>query len=89
MNTAPATTLAAPSDEQALGWLRTMLLIRRFEERAEQLTIRGKIPAEFTRRWAKKRLPSGWRPRSLPETPCLLRTVAIITPWPRACRLPG
>jgi pyruvate dehydrogenase E1 component alpha subunit len=30
--------------EQAVDWLRTMLLIRRFEERAEQLTIRGKIP---------------------------------------------
>ncbi len=29
---------------QALGWLRKMLLIRRFEERAEQLTIRGKVP---------------------------------------------
>ena len=44
MNTAPANTLAAPSDEEVLGWLRTMLLIRRFEERAEQLTVRGKIP---------------------------------------------
>ena len=89
MSTAPANTLAAPSDEQVLGWLRTMLLIRRFEERAEQLTVRGKIPAEFTRRWAKKQLPWGWRQRSLPEIRCLLRTVAIITPWPRACRLQG
>ncbi len=44
MSTAPADTLAAPSDEQVMGWLRTMLLIRRFEERAEQLTVRGKIP---------------------------------------------
>jgi TPP-dependent pyruvate/acetoin dehydrogenase alpha subunit len=31
-------------NEQALGWLRTMLLIRRFEERGEQLTMRGKLP---------------------------------------------
>jgi pyruvate dehydrogenase E1 component alpha subunit len=37
---APATDIS----EQALGWLRTMLLIRRFEERAEQLTVRGKVP---------------------------------------------
>jgi pyruvate dehydrogenase E1 component alpha subunit len=37
---APSTDIS----EQALGWLRTMLLIRRFEERAEQLTMRGKIP---------------------------------------------
>jgi TPP-dependent pyruvate/acetoin dehydrogenase alpha subunit len=28
----------------ALEWLASMLLIRRFEERAEQLTMRGKVP---------------------------------------------
>jgi TPP-dependent pyruvate/acetoin dehydrogenase alpha subunit len=44
LNPATDSALAVPTDEQALGWLRTMLLIRRFEERAEQLTIRGKIP---------------------------------------------
>ena len=40
MNPAASSTLSTPIDEQALGWLRTMLLIRRFEERAEQLTVR-------------------------------------------------
>ncbi len=30
--------------DEAVDWLRTMLLIRRFEERAEQLTTRGKVP---------------------------------------------
>ena len=44
MNPATDTRLAAPSDGAGLGWLRTMLLIRRFEERAEQLTMRGKDP---------------------------------------------
>ena len=34
----------AQVEEQAVAWLRTMLLIRRFEERAEQLTMRGKVP---------------------------------------------
>ncbi|MCU1489058.1 MAG: dehydrogenase component [Acidimicrobiaceae bacterium] len=32
------------SDEEGRSWLRTMMLIRRFEERAEQLTTRGKVP---------------------------------------------
>jgi TPP-dependent pyruvate/acetoin dehydrogenase alpha subunit len=44
MNPATGSALATPIDEEALGWLRTMLLIRRFEERAEQLTVRGKVP---------------------------------------------
>ena len=44
MNPATDTALAVPTAEQSLGWLRTMLLIRRFEERAEQLTMRGKVP---------------------------------------------
>ncbi len=44
MNPATDTALAVPTAEQGLGWLRTMLLIRRFEERAEQLTMRGKVP---------------------------------------------
>jgi TPP-dependent pyruvate/acetoin dehydrogenase alpha subunit len=35
---------ADASVSDALGWLARMLLIRRFEERAEQLTLRGKIP---------------------------------------------
>ena len=38
------TTIAGGSVEEARGWLECMLLIRHFEERAEQLTIRGKIP---------------------------------------------
>lgn len=37
-------TLEDVSDEEGRSWLRTMLLIRRFEERAEQLTVRGKVP---------------------------------------------
>ncbi len=44
MNTSPDSTVEPRAGGQALGWLRTMLLIRRFEERAEQLTVRGKIP---------------------------------------------
>jgi len=40
----PDSASAAQVEEQAVAWLRTMLLIRRFEERAEQLTMRGKIP---------------------------------------------
>jgi TPP-dependent pyruvate/acetoin dehydrogenase alpha subunit len=44
MSTPPETALDPRASDQALGWLRTMLLIRRFEERAEQLTVRGKIP---------------------------------------------
>ena len=44
MSTQPETALSPALAEQAPGWLRTMLLIRRFEERAEQLTTRGKIP---------------------------------------------
>jgi pyruvate dehydrogenase E1 component alpha subunit len=36
--------LADASAEQARGWLARMLLIRKFEERAEQLTLRGKVP---------------------------------------------
>ncbi len=43
MSTQPDTAIDAGLSDQALGWLRTMLLIRRFEERAEQLTTRGKI----------------------------------------------
>jgi len=44
MTTSPDSALDPRTNGQALGWLRTMLLIRRFEERAEQLTMRGKIP---------------------------------------------
>ena len=44
MTTSPDSTVEPRANGQALGWLRTMLLIRRFEERAEQLTMRGKIP---------------------------------------------
>ena len=44
MNPATDSTLAPPVGEEAVAWLRTMLLIRRFEERAEQLTVRGKVP---------------------------------------------
>jgi TPP-dependent pyruvate/acetoin dehydrogenase alpha subunit len=44
VSTYPETALDPAVAEQAFGWLRTMLLIRRFEERAEQLTMRGKIP---------------------------------------------
>jgi TPP-dependent pyruvate/acetoin dehydrogenase alpha subunit len=44
MNTATDSTMAPPVGEEAVAWLRTMLLIRRFEERAEQLTVRGKVP---------------------------------------------
>ncbi len=40
----PSSAVDPGTSGQALGWLRTMLLIRRFEERAEQLTIRGKVP---------------------------------------------
>jgi pyruvate dehydrogenase E1 component alpha subunit len=43
MSTPTTTALDQSTKEKALGWLRTMMLIRRFEERAEQLTIRGKI----------------------------------------------
>jgi pyruvate dehydrogenase E1 component alpha subunit len=45
MTTKP--TIAVDSDvtvKERVGWLSRMLLIRRFEERAEQLTLRGKIP---------------------------------------------
>jgi len=52
---APSTDIS----EQALGWLRTMLLIRRFEERAEQLTMRGKIPGGVHPALGKKRRPWG------------------------------
>jgi TPP-dependent pyruvate/acetoin dehydrogenase alpha subunit len=44
MSTSQDNALDPATTAQALGWLRTMLLIRRFEERAEQLTMRGKIP---------------------------------------------
>jgi TPP-dependent pyruvate/acetoin dehydrogenase alpha subunit len=44
MSTSPDSALDPGLAGTALGWLRTMLLIRRFEERAEQLTIRGKLP---------------------------------------------
>jgi TPP-dependent pyruvate/acetoin dehydrogenase alpha subunit len=44
MSTPVESSLDARTGEQALSWLRTMLLIRRFEERAEQLTMRGKVP---------------------------------------------
>jgi TPP-dependent pyruvate/acetoin dehydrogenase alpha subunit len=44
VSTQPETALNPTAAEQARGWLRTMLLIRRFEERAELLTMRGKIP---------------------------------------------
>jgi TPP-dependent pyruvate/acetoin dehydrogenase alpha subunit len=36
--------MTRPPTPAALDWLRSMLLIRRFEERAEQLTMRGKVP---------------------------------------------
>ena len=36
--------LAGTSVDEAVGWLARMLLIRKFEERAEQLTLRGKVP---------------------------------------------
>jgi TPP-dependent pyruvate/acetoin dehydrogenase alpha subunit len=36
--------LADLPEGAALRWLQQMLLIRRFEERAEQLTLRGRIP---------------------------------------------
>ncbi len=43
--TAPAPNApGAALSGQAVDWLRSMLLVRRFEERAEQLTMRGKIP---------------------------------------------
>jgi TPP-dependent pyruvate/acetoin dehydrogenase alpha subunit len=43
--TAPGTTGPDRAiGTEAVDWLRMMLLIRRFEERAEQLTIRGKVP---------------------------------------------
>ena len=63
MSTQPDTAIDAALSDQALGWLRTMLLIRRFEERAEQLTTRGKSPAEFTRPWARRRRQWVWRRR--------------------------
>ncbi len=44
MSTSTTTEIDPAAGERARDWLRTMLLIRRFEERAEQLTIRGKIP---------------------------------------------
>ncbi|MCU1493650.1 MAG: thiamine pyrophosphate-dependent dehydrogenase component subunit alpha [Acidimicrobiaceae bacterium] len=45
MSTIPDTKDSAEASvEQTVGWLSRMLLIRRFEERAEQLTLRGKIP---------------------------------------------
>ena len=44
MSSQIANTPLTQSPDQARAWLRTMLLIRRFEERAEQLTMRGKIP---------------------------------------------
>lgn len=45
MTTIPDTTeVLGASFDEALDWLASMLLIRRFEERAEQLTLRGKIP---------------------------------------------
>ena len=58
MNTSPDSTVEPRAGGQALGWLRTMLLIRRFEERAEQLTVRGRSPAGFTLRWARR--PPPW-----------------------------
>ena len=44
LSSPPETAVAGQVEEQAGAWLRTMLLIRRFEERAEQLTMRGKVP---------------------------------------------
>lgn len=45
MSTQPDATVEDVSTvEEQIGWLKTMLLIRKFEERAEQLTLRGKIP---------------------------------------------
>src|SRR3984885_3727227 len=44
MNTPTESGLDGSIGERERDWLRTMLLIRRFEERAEQLTMRGKIP---------------------------------------------
>jgi pyruvate dehydrogenase E1 component alpha subunit len=44
MTTSTTTEMDAATGERALGWLKKMLLIRHFEERAEQLTMRGKIP---------------------------------------------
>jgi pyruvate dehydrogenase E1 component alpha subunit len=44
MSAPPVTSLDQITTEQATGWLESMLLIRRFEERAEQLTMRGKVP---------------------------------------------
>ena len=36
--------LGGVSEKEARCWLRTMLLVRRFEERAEYLTTRGQVP---------------------------------------------
>jgi TPP-dependent pyruvate/acetoin dehydrogenase alpha subunit len=44
LSSPPDSAAAAQVEEQAVAWLRTMMLIRRFEERAEQLTMRGKVP---------------------------------------------
>jgi TPP-dependent pyruvate/acetoin dehydrogenase alpha subunit len=44
MSSAAESAVDPYTSGQALDWLRTMLLIRRFEERAEQLTMRGKLP---------------------------------------------
>jgi len=44
LSSPPDGALAPLAQQQGIGWLRTMLLIRRFEERAEQLTMRGKVP---------------------------------------------
>jgi TPP-dependent pyruvate/acetoin dehydrogenase alpha subunit len=44
MSTVSESELPQSVVEEAVGWLARMLLIRRFEERAEQLTVRGRIP---------------------------------------------
>jgi TPP-dependent pyruvate/acetoin dehydrogenase alpha subunit len=44
MNTVSQSELPADVVDEASGWLARMLLIRHFEERAEQLTVRGRIP---------------------------------------------
>ena len=70
---------------QALGWLRQMMLIRRFEERAEMMYQKGtRSAASSTSTAARSRWRSARSASSARTTMSSPPTATTATPWPGA-----
>ena len=75
-----------PADE-LVEWLQSMLLIRRFEERAERLGSRGAIPGGIHSAAGQEAVAVGDDARAAPGRPGRRARTAPTTPrWPRASR---